>query len=355
MSSTDVIVENTGESFACPSGTIILDAGLAAGLHMPHSCRGGACGTCKALVVEGEVDHGWVMSFAITDEEKEQGYCLTCQSKPLSPTLRLRTVEPMRPKRAGEEVILPMELTAEVVAAESVTPSIRRLVLALPRGTRFRFRPGMNLEFVAPGLSESRPYSIIDAPGADGLAPDGQLSFFITRHPHGRCSTWVHSLSVGDTVNVRGPYGEFGLPDAGDRPVLALAGGSGLSPILSVIGKALAEGHKRRIELLFSVRDRRELFALDVLARLAHRHENFSYRVTLTRDDAAPPPWLRGRIPLLLTREARNLSEHVVLVAGSPAFVDDCVAAALASNAAADRIVTDSFLPRTASVASPSG
>ena len=78
---SEVTVENTGETYRCPADTVLLDAALAAGIHMPHNCRGGACGTCKARLVEGSVDHGWVMSFAITDEEKEQGYCLCCQSK----------------------------------------------------------------------------------------------------------------------------------------------------------------------------------------------------------------------------------------------------------------------------------
>ena len=90
-----VTILNTGESYLCPTGIALLDAGLAAGLHIPHSCRGGACGTCKARVVDGQVDHGWVMSFAITDEEKAEGFCLTCQSKPLSPRIVLQMVNPM--------------------------------------------------------------------------------------------------------------------------------------------------------------------------------------------------------------------------------------------------------------------
>ena len=78
-----VTVANTGQTLRCPPGELVLDAGLAAGIGLPHNCRGGACGTCKSQVLEGEVDHGWVMSFAISDEEKAAGKCLICQSKPL--------------------------------------------------------------------------------------------------------------------------------------------------------------------------------------------------------------------------------------------------------------------------------
>jgi CDP-4-dehydro-6-deoxyglucose reductase len=60
-----VTVENTGQSFDCPAGELILDAGLGAGIGLPHNCRGGASGTCKSQVLAGEVDPGWVMGFAI--------------------------------------------------------------------------------------------------------------------------------------------------------------------------------------------------------------------------------------------------------------------------------------------------
>ena len=79
-----VTVAGTGQSFVCGADQLILDAGLAAGIGLPHNCRGGACGTCKSEVLEGEVDHGWVMSFAISDEEKAAGRCLVCQSRPRS-------------------------------------------------------------------------------------------------------------------------------------------------------------------------------------------------------------------------------------------------------------------------------
>ena len=85
---TLVTVLDTGQTFRCPRGELILDAGLEAGIGLPHNCRGGACGTCKSQILEGEVDHGWVMSFAISDEEKAAGKCLICQSRPLTPTAR---------------------------------------------------------------------------------------------------------------------------------------------------------------------------------------------------------------------------------------------------------------------------
>jgi CDP-4-dehydro-6-deoxyglucose reductase len=333
-----VVIENTGEAFDCPPDTALLDAALAAGLFPPHSCRGAQCGTCKAEVLEGRVDHGWNLSLAITDEEQAGGFCLTCQAKPLSEALRLRYLLPW-PERDPGEVTPPAELDAEVVAAHPVAPTVRRLVLALPPDASFRFAAGMNIELQVPGLDKPRPYSMANING------EGVLEFFISRHPHGRASGWVHDqLAVGVPVRIRGPYGSFAWPP-GEGAVTALAGGTGLSPILSVIRKALAEGFAVPIELLFSVRSRPEAFALDALTGLARRHPNFHWRVTLTRDAAAVPPWLQGRVPEVLAREAWSGTSRGVLIAGSPGFVADCSAAAIAQGADPARVVVDSFTP----------
>ena len=177
---TRVTVANTGQTFTCPEGELILDAGLEAGIGLPHNCRGGACGTCKSQILEGEVDHGWVMSFAISDEEKAAGKCLICQSRPLTPTLVIRTDNAVA--GAEETPPAPIEARGQVIAAEPVTPSIRRLVIALPPGVRFRYRAGMHVELRTPGVAERRTYSIACAPDEQDLPADGLLEFLVTRH-----------------------------------------------------------------------------------------------------------------------------------------------------------------------------
>jgi len=347
--SSDVTVENTGESYRCAAETALLDAALAAGLHMPHNCRGGACGTCKAQVLEGAVDHGWAMSFAITDEEKAAGFCLCCQSKPRAPRIRLRMVNDMAPRVAGEDKIVPAEIATTIIAAHAVTPSVLRLVVAVPPTVRFHYRAGMDMEFLLPGIGAPRPYSIANAPGEDGAPAAGQLTFYITRHAQGACSTWLHEQAkVGDSLALRGPYGDFSFPSGHAGPVLALAGGSGLSPVLSAVTDALAQGFAAPVRLLFSVRDRREIFALDELDRLARQHANFAWQITLTREPDAPAPWTKGRIPELLGAQHPDLSGYAALVAGSPGLVEACAAALRALGVDPARINVDSFLPRSA-------
>jgi len=342
-----VEVAQTGESFLCGRDAYVLDAGLEAGLRLPHSCRGGACGTCKSEVLEGEVDHGWVQSFAITEEEKAAGLCLICQSKPLSAVLRLRPLEPMQARGAQGCEVVPLDFRAEVVASHALTPSIRELVLAVPRGLAFRYQAGQHCELAVPGVAPNRTYSLAAAPGEDGTPADGLLRFYVTRHPGGRASGWLHAhAAVGRSLDVAGPYGTFAWSaEPATTEMLLLAGGSGLAPVLALAEQALAEGEARPLRLFLSVRSAAEVFALDRLHALARRHDNFAWTVTLTRE--APPAgsaWRHGRLDALLPSLAPAAGFAQAWAAGPPGFVDAAAAALAALGLPAANFKADSFL-----------
>lgn len=67
------------------NGKSILDAAIDAGADAPYACKGAVCCTCKAKVMDGKVKMD--MNYALTDEEVESGYILTCQSHPLTPVV----------------------------------------------------------------------------------------------------------------------------------------------------------------------------------------------------------------------------------------------------------------------------
>jgi CDP-4-dehydro-6-deoxyglucose reductase len=203
----------------------------------------------------------------------------------------------------------------------------------------------MHVELRTPSVAKPRTYSIASAPDDEGLPPDGLLEFFITRHDAGRASGWLHGVELGAPLDLHGPYGNFRLPKDTGRPVLCLAGGSGLAPILAIARRRLAAGFTHPMRLVLSVRDRSEAFALDALHALGRRHASFTWRVTLTRAGDAPAGWRLGRIPDWLADEFPDLSAWHVLAAGPPAFVDAGVAKARALGAPPDHILTDSFTP----------
>ena len=82
---SDVTVVMDGRSIQMDitaDGENILDAGINQGMDLPYSCKGGVCSTCKAKLLEGEVDMD--ITHGLEAGEMEQGFILTCQAHPIS-------------------------------------------------------------------------------------------------------------------------------------------------------------------------------------------------------------------------------------------------------------------------------
>lgn len=73
-----------GKVIEAAEGQTILEAGLAAGIDWPYGCAHGMCGTCKARLISGKVDTSETSSFALFDDERAEGFILTCSSRPTS-------------------------------------------------------------------------------------------------------------------------------------------------------------------------------------------------------------------------------------------------------------------------------
>lgn len=342
-----VRIDGTDLTFPAAPDRPVLDSALAAGVRLPHNCRGGICGTCRATVLSGALDADRSVQFALTDRERRDGVWLLCQARPAAGgdvAVRVHAPLPRQPKAADSR---PQAFLCEAVATRPVTPRVRELVFALPKTARFVFKAGMHVEVAVPGIAPPRTYSMSDPPGPDGEPVDGLLRFLVARQAPGAASAWLHeTLRPGMVASLTGPFGTFGWPARVPGPVLGLAGGTGIAPVLAVVEEALAGGFSDPVTVVLSVRDREEILAMDAFSRLARRHGNFTWKVTLTRE--APPPgsrFLAGRVPDVLHRVHGQLSHHTVLIAGTPGFVDSCEARVLDLGAEPDRIAVDSFLP----------
>ncbi|MCK6405241.1 MAG: 2Fe-2S iron-sulfur cluster-binding protein [Rhodocyclaceae bacterium] len=318
----------------CADGDTVLHALEKAGYALPNNCRAGACGECKVRVREGQFDQGMVLDMALSQEERKQGYGLMCMAKPLSDELVIEWgTEDAKPK-----LFAPRENVSFVVTDKVArTPRIVELTL-MPLAQSLRFWPG---QYVTLGGGRvgipDRSYSIANAPRQDGA-----VVLQVARAENGAASVWIHDeLKVGDLVRLSGPYGTFIGDPAVSTPVLCLAAGSGLAPILSLADAALRRGFSAPVALVFSARTRADLYDEGLMAYWQMKHRNFRFVPTLTREQAQGMQ--HGRVPEILPTLFPNLSAHSVFVAGSPDFVDACVAAAKALGACDERIHTEGF------------
>jgi len=340
-----VAIEGSAQTFSCEPGTYVLDAAIAAGIRLPYNCRGGACGTCKAEVLEGTVQHGWVMGFAITDTEVREGKCLVCSCRPTSQRLVLRMVNHL-PSEAP--VIAPREYSADVLAVHRVSESVCQITLQLD-AEAFRFDSGMHVDVLLDGIHPPRPYSIATPAKSDGTAPDGMIDLLVARHQDGYSSVVLHErIRVGDTLQIRGPYGTFTLPPTVDGSILMLAGGTGLAPLISMAGSLLERKPEANVELWLSVRTRRDVLRFDLLQRLVRRHGSFRFRVFLSREDGVELPhgWARGRIPdHLIPVLERSRFSHL-FISGSPGMVEACRRACLRAGVPPESIQCEAYESR---------
>lgn len=329
-----IVIQPSGKTVDCVWGDTVLMALEKAGYALPNNCRAGACGECKVKVVAGQFDQGMVLDMALSPEERAQGYGLMCMAKPLSDELVIEWgTEDARPKLfPPRENMLFVVVDKRQVAARVVELRLR------PVGQPMRYWPG---QYVMLGDERTgippRAYSIANAP-----RPDGEVVLQVARSEDGHTSAWIHDrLNVGDSVKLSGPYGTFIGDPAVDTPVLCLAAGTGLAPILALAEAALRRGFRKPVLLVVSARTRADVYALGMLAWWRTKHRNFDYKITLTRESA--DGFQSGRIDAVLPGLCPDLSKHTVFTAGSPGFVDRCIATAKALGARDEAIHTEGF------------
>lgn len=339
---TKILLSPSGKSVEGQPGDTVLATLERAGYALPNNCRAGACGECKVKVLSGDFDQGMVLDMALSRDERAMGFGLMCMAKPTGDVLEIEWgTEDAQPKLFPPETRQPFVVTDRIMRTDRIVELHLR-----PIGTPMRFWPGQYLMLGDPaGGIPQRCYSIASAP-----RPDGEIVVQIARIDEGVTSPWVHdSLKPGTMVSVDGPYGTFIGDPSVETPVLCLAAGTGLAPILSLTEAALRRNYRKPVSLLFSARTKEDVYGQGLLDYWQARYRNFSWQATLTRDRAEG--MLHGRLPALLPTLYKDLSQHSIFVAGSPEFVADCVAAVTALGAVPAQIHTEGYfgqaLPET--------
>lgn len=314
----------------------ILDAALSAGAPMPFNCRSGECGECKCRLVSGQVDHAEYSPDALSEQERAGGLILACRSRPASEHIVL-SISALNHAASGANAAplqAPQRQVARVLAREAANHDVMRLRLAFP-GTPPDFVAGQFSRLLFDGVP-ARSYSMANQPG------DETWEFHVRRVPGGHVSGHVFDqLQVGDQVEVQGPYGAACWTQTTPAPLLLVAGGTGLAPILSILRTALAAGQSITA-LYHGVRDQPDLYDHDLLKQLAEAH-GFRLIPVFSAGGSAPSGGRAGFVHQALGQDFASLRPYRIFVCGPPPMVEAAKALALARGADPQHVLADAF------------
>lgn len=317
-----------GETVEVAPKETILHAALRHGIDFPHSCRVGGCAACKCRLIDGQVKQLTDATYILSDEDLERNCILACQSIPKGDVqVEFDNTPGSRSQRVA----------AKVVSTEHLTHDIVRLTVQLEQSLPYRAGQFATLAF-AELPDVARSYSLASPP-----CPEGRTSFYVRKVPGGTFSTFVHENNlIGRAVLVDGPHGDFWLRP-GAAPLLMVAGGSGLAPIVAMIKECANRGEFRPMELVFGARTTRDLYELDEIESLKARWKN-SFTCTLVlSEEPANSAWTgpRGLVTDVLGEASAKAAD--TYLCGPPAMVDAAKQKLLSLGASPLRIRADRF------------
>ena len=319
-----------GKQFTSNGELSLLDAALAAGYHLEHSCRTGRCGTCKTRVTAGQT-RALQPDLLLSAAEHALGYRLTCTEAAAS-DVRLEAEDLTR--LAG---LTARTYPARIDSLARLADDVLHLTLRLPPTADLAFAAGQYVNLIGPG-GMRRSYSLASAPRADK-----RLDFFIRQVGDGVMSRyWFGEAKPNDLLRVDGPRGSFFLRELAGLDLVLLATGTGIAPIKAMLEELAlrpADQQPRRIRLLWGGRHPQDLFW-----QRPDSAQVVDYVPVLSRADAS---WAgaRGHVQnVLLDQPDLDLARSRVYACGSNAMIQGAQAALTAAGLDPRHFHSDAFL-----------
>jgi ferredoxin-NADP reductase len=234
---------------------------------------------------------------------------------------------------------------ASITDIKPETPTVKTFTLKLPAWERHRAGQHYDIRLTAEdGYQAQRSYSIASEPEREG-----EVDLTVERIEDGEVSTYLHDVAViGDRIEVRGPIGGYFVWDAGmTDPLLLIAGGSGVVPLMSMIRHRAAAGVHTPAALLYSSRHVEDILYHTELEMLVRSNGGLQVFHTLTRSQ--PPGWkgFSRRIDEAMLKEVSGpLGRSVqVFICGPTLMVEAAADALVQIGIDASQIRTERFGP----------
>jgi Na+-transporting NADH:ubiquinone oxidoreductase subunit F len=314
----------------------LYDVCVDAKASIPFACKAGACGTCATEVLEDSAGLG----------PPTQRELRTLAERNLDAArFRLPCLCTLQGDVTFGRSANAVGAARDLAIGEAEVESHRRLNLTVcevrffVRSSEWRFDPGQYVIFQIPAGKDvvRRSYSM-STPPSDAR----HFEICVRAVAGGHGSNWVHRLKQGQLVRFEGPMGDFKLR-GGERDILMVATGTGMSPIKSMLMHLLEQRSNRRVRLFFGVRSVQDLFYTDFLRGLAAHYPSFESHLCLSSPD--PSQWAgpRARVTDLVRELVAADDQSEAYLCGSQAMITDVTRILGAKGFPSERIHHENF------------
>lgn len=326
---------NDGEPMTIEGGSSLLSTLIEEKIFIPSACGGkGTCGYCKVRVLEGG---GPVLATELpwlTEEEREDHTRLSCQLK-VKEDIKIEI---------PEELFNVKEYQMEVVQVTQMTPTIKKLRFKLPEGEKISFKPGQYVQLKAPAY-EGNDEEVYRAYSVASSATDSEHLELLIGYTGGIATTYVHyHLNEGDIVDINGPYGHFYYQDDDGGPMVLVAAGTGMAPILSILYHMRDHGIQRSVRYYFGAKTPEDLFLLDEMKELEEQLHDFKFLPTLSRA-TEEMNWTgdTGRVNSSIEKYVDQGGNYTAYLCGSPVMIDSISESLTQKDIPLEKIYYDKF------------
>jgi CDP-4-dehydro-6-deoxyglucose reductase len=333
-----VLVEPHGRRITVAAERPILEAALAAGLNLPHSCKSGHCSSCRVKLRAGAIEYPNGIPLGLTAQEAEAGNILLCQA------------------RARSDLVVEARLIASVTDVEIKTlpcriaqltplaPDVLQVFLRLPAVETLKFQPGQYLDILL-DRGKRRSFSIASPPHDSDL-----LELHVRRVPGGGFTDSLFGATppVGSLLRIEGPIGQFVYQET-SSPLLMIAGGTGFAPLKSML-RHILEGainnqtNDRSIHLYWGARLAHDVYEEAQVLEWVRRYPQLRFTAVLSEATETNAPHHRlGWVHEAALADHPSLEAFDVYAAGPPALVEVIRTRFPARGVRLDRLFFDSF------------
>jgi CDP-4-dehydro-6-deoxyglucose reductase, E3 len=321
-----ISIANSNRGFKAAADQPLLEAANDAALNLPHSCKGGNCGACKARLLRGEIHYPNGTPLGLSAAEIDDGLILLCQARART-DLSIETFE----TRAADTAA-PKRLPCRIERAVPLSHDVMGLFLRLPIAEDFTFEAGQYIDVLLPG-GRRRSFSIASPP--HDARP---LELHIRRVAGGEFTDRLfHEDMRAALLSIEGPLGTFTYrPQLKPAPgMLLIGGGTGIAPLLSILRHLIDNGIERDLYAHASLED---------LSRRAASLNTASLTYVPVLSEAGPD-WrgATGWVHDAALKDVKDLEAIEVYAAGPPAMIAAIQREYDARGSAKTRLYFDSF------------